>query len=70
MSYIELITAFVAPWVVLELLLLFKRNDPIKTVLSGVLAVGAITIIISAPLNQMHLLHRAFLNLIAPSLCL
>ena len=52
MSYIELITAFVAPWVVLELLLLFKRNDPIKTVLSGVLAVGAITIIISAPLNQ------------------
>lgn len=52
MSYIELITAFVAPWVVLELLLLFKRNDPIRTVLSGVIITGVLTLIISAPLNQ------------------
>lgn len=40
MSYIEFFLAFLCPWIALGLILLFKRNEPIKAVMGGILVVS------------------------------
>lgn len=40
MSYLEFILVFLCPWIALGLILLFKRNEPIRAVLFGVISVS------------------------------
>lgn len=49
MNYSEFLLIFLLPWVVLELFLLLRRNDPVKIVLVGVLLVASLMVVAAAP---------------------
>lgn len=51
MSDLEFFLAFLCPWIILGLIILFRRNEPIAAIMAGILCVGAFMALVSFPLD-------------------